>query len=100
VGFRFDRAQTGVRAASVRNDQDLMERNSARHGSWDQMQVMSTLVVPTVRRRAVVDSLILGIFAVSAGINVSVAGASVEAIGNLLLSKAAAGHRGLGTDRP
>jgi hypothetical protein len=42
----------------------------------------------------------LRIFAVSAGINVSVAGASVEAIGNLLLSKAAAGHRGLGTDRP
>jgi hypothetical protein len=49
---------------------------------------------------ALVDSLILRIFAVSAGINVSVAGASVEAIGNLLLSKAAAGHRGLGTDRP
>src|SRR5262249_10211934 len=41
------------------------------------------------------DSLTLGTFAVSVGINVSVAGASVEAIGNLLLSKAAAGHQGL-----
>jgi hypothetical protein len=45
-------------------------------------------------------SLTLGTFAISVGINVSVTGASVEAIGNLLLSKAAAGHRGLGTNRP